>query len=301
MAIKIISDSSCDISLEEAKKLDLEIIPFYVSFDGKNYIKEQVDIETQAFYEKMLENPKVFPKSSLPSIQDYVDVFTKYAEKGDDIICVCITSKFSGSYNSACNAAEIVKSDYPNVKITAINSMVNTVLQGLIVKEIIRMRDNGLSYEEIIENTERIKKTGRIIFTIGGMEYLLKGGRVGKVLSGAVSKFKVMPIITLTEGEIFPSGICRSRQSSISKVIEKFKSHMINEKINMKDYVFATGYGYDIDEALEFKKRIYETGKELCDDFEITLERIGSTIAVHTGPHALGVGFVEKYDAHMNK
>lgn len=297
MAIKIISDSSCDISLKEAQKLDVEIIPFYVSFDGQNYMKEQYDIETQDFYERMMENPKVFPKSSLPSVQDYIDVFTKYAEKGDDIICICITSKFSGSYNSACNAAEIVKADYPNVKITAINSMVNTLLQGLVVKEAARMRDDGLNYEQIVENVERIKQTGRIIFTIGGMEYLLKGGRIGKVLSGAAAKFKVMPIITLTEGEIFPSGICRSRQSSISKVAEKFKSHMINEKINMSDYIFTTGYGYDIEEALEFKKKIYEIGKELCDDFEITLDRIGSTIAVHTGPQPLGVGFLKKYDA----
>ena len=296
MAIRIISDSSCDLGLEYAKKNDIEIVPFYVSFDSQNYMKEHIDIQTQAFYQKMVENPTVFPKSSLPPIQDYIEVFTKYAKQGDDIICLCITSKFSGSYNSAKNAAEIVKQDYPNVKITAIDTMVNTVLQGLVVREAVRMRNNGVSYEDLVNNINEIKKTGRIIFTIGSMDYLLKGGRIGKVLTGAVSKFRIMPIITLTDGEIFPSGICRSRKASVDKVIEKFKSYIINEKINPNDYVMAIGYGYDIDEAIEFKKAVYEASKSFCDGLELEINQIGSTIAVHTGPQALGIGLVKKYD-----
>ena len=296
MAIKIISDSSCDLGLEYANKNDIEIVPFYVSFDSQNYMKELVDIKTQEFYQKMVENPKVFPKSSLPAIQDYVEVFTKYAKKGDDIICLCITSKFSGSYNSAKNAAEIVMQDYPNVKITAIDTMVNTVLQGLVVREAVRMRNNGVYYDDMIENINRIKETGRIIFTIGSMDYLLKGGRVGKVLTGAVAKFHIMPIITLTEGEIFPSGICRSRKASVEKVIEKFKSYIINEKINPDEYVMAIGYGYDLDEAIQFKKDIFEESKSFCNGLELEIDQIGSTIAVHTGPQALGIGLVKKYD-----
>ncbi len=296
MAIRIISDSSCDLGLEYAKKADIEIVPFYVSFDSQNYMKELVDIQTQEFYQKMVENPKMFPKSSLPSIQDYVEVFTKYAKQGDNIICLCITSKFSGSYNSAKNAAEIVMQDYPDIKITAVDTMVNTVLQGLVVKEAVRMRDNGVSYEDMIANIDTIKKTGRIIFTIGSMDYLLKGGRVGKVLTGAVAKFHIMPIITLTEGEIFPSGICRSRKAAIDKVIDKFKSYIINEKINPNDYIMSIGYGYDIDEAIEFKQAVNETAKSFCDGIEMNIHQIGSTIAVHTGPNALGISLVKKYD-----
>lgn len=296
MSIKIISDSSCDIDLATAKKLDLEIVPFYVSFNGTDYSKELFDISTRDFYQKMVDNPKCFPKSSLPSIQDYSEIFEKYAKENMDIICVCITTKFSGSYNSALNASEIIKEKYPNIKIAVINSMVNTVLQGLLVKEIVRMRDKGLSFDEIVALTDKIKPTGRIIFTIGGMSYLVHGGRVGKVLANAASALKILPIITLKDGEIFPSGIAHSRKHSLSKVLEKANEHFIKENVSPNKYSFAIGYGYDIEESKTFRDEFMKAISVLGFNGEIPVEQIGSTIAVHTGPYPLGIGLIQKFD-----
>ena len=132
---QIISDSSCDLSPEVVRENNIHVVPFYVSPDGGQYYKEGV--------EQLVDHPGVFPKSSMPSVQDYINAFTPYVEQGIPVVCVCITTKFSGSYNSATNAAELVKEDLPDAKIAVINSMVNTVLQGLFTLERVRMRDAG--------------------------------------------------------------------------------------------------------------------------------------------------------------
>ena len=181
MSYQIISDGSCDLVKEYTEKNNVKVVPFYVSFDGENYFKEGVEIEHDEFYRKMIDE-HVVPKSSLPSVQDYVDAFMPYVKEKKPIICICITSKFSGSYQSAVNAANIIKEDYSDAKITVIDSMVNTVLQGILVNEVVRMRDAGIGYEETIEKINEMIPTGRIIFTIGNIEYLKKGGRIGKLL-----------------------------------------------------------------------------------------------------------------------
>ena len=187
MAYQIITDGSCDLSPELSKAKNLKVVPFYVSFDGMKYEKEIEEVDVREFYQRMVDNPDVFPKTSLPSVEDYVKVFTPFVQEGTDIICICITTKFSGSYNSASTAKDILLDDYPDARITIIDATVNTVLQGILVLEAVRMQEEGLSYEQVIENVERIKSTGRIIFTVGNMDYLIHGGRVGKVMKVAVN------------------------------------------------------------------------------------------------------------------
>ena len=135
------------------------------------------------FYQFMIDNPKVFPKTSMPSIQDYLDVFGPLAKDGIDISCICITTKFSGSYNSAMNAKNMLTDEFPDVKIEVIDATVNTVLQGMLVEEAVAYKQMGATFEETVAYINKIKITGRIFFTIGGMDYLVHGGRVGK-LSG---------------------------------------------------------------------------------------------------------------------
>ena len=156
MAYQIITDSSCDLSPELVKEKQLHVVPFYISFDEENYFKENEEIKVHEFYQKMVDHPDVFPKTSLPSVEDYMDAFTPYLQQKIDIICICITTKFSGSYNSASTARDILLEDYPDAKITVIDATVNTVLQGILVLEAVRMKEDGLSYEEVIEEIDRI-------------------------------------------------------------------------------------------------------------------------------------------------
>ena len=295
MSYQIISDGSCDLGTEAAAQ-QVQIVPFYVAFEEEDYLKEIEEMPVRDFYQKIAEDSKRFPKSSLPSVQDYLDAFTPCLEQGKDIICICITTKFSGSYNSAMNAAEMLEYKYPDRKIAVIDAMVNTVLQGLLVLEAARMRDNGLEFAETVRQIKRIRESGRIIFTIGNMDYLVHGGRVGKVMGAAVSTFRIRPIIVLKEGEIFPTGISRNRKNSLRKVIEQARNHLEKEGALLSDYRLVVGYGYDREEAETFREQLVQTLRELGDPGEIGLCQIGATIGVHTGPYPLGVGILKKYD-----
>ncbi|MCR5701627.1 MAG: DegV family protein [Lachnospiraceae bacterium] len=296
MAYQIITDSSCDISKELVEEKGLHVVPFYVSFDNENYYKENVEIEVREFYQRMIDNPDVFPKTSLPSVDDYIQAFTQYVKEGKDIICICITTKFSGSYNSASTAKDVLLEEYPDAKITVIDATVNTVLQGILVLEVCRMQENGLSYDEVVDNVERIKATGRIIFTVGNMDYLIHGGRVGKVMKVAVNALKIRPMIILKEGEIFPFGIARSRKKSIQKIIEKTREHFKEVNESPDDYEIVIGYGYDYDEAVGFREELIASLKEYSNKGDIDLFQIGAMIGVHTGPYPIGIGLIKKYD-----
>lgn len=297
MAYQIITDGSCDLGQEIPQKAGLKVVPFYVTFDGKTYKKEIEEIGVREFYQQMVDNPKQFPKSSLPSVQDYVEAFTPYVKEGKNIICLCITVKFSGSYNSAKTAAESLKEEYPDVKIEVVDTTVNTVLQGILALETVRMQQAGLSFEETLAEIERIKATGRIIFTVGNYEYLIHGGRIGKVMGNAASTLGIKPLIMLREGEIFPTGITRSRKKAMKRLIEQAKEHFTKIGESPDDYQIVVGYGYDYEEAVSFRDELLASMKTYSSYSAIEIFQIGATIGVHTGPYPIGLGLVRKFDA----
>ena len=293
---QIITDGSCDLTPEYVNQHNVKLVPFYVSFDIETYFKEVEEVGIRDFYQKMVDNPNVFPKTSLPSIDDYVTAFTPYVKDGIPVVCLCLTSKMSGSYNSACNAKDIVMDEYPQAKITVIDSAVITGLQGLYVMEAVRMRDDGLSYEESIEQLQRIKETGRIVFTTADISYLKSGGRLGKLISIANNALKIKPLILFKEGEIFPTGVVRARKKSYDKLVEQTKKHFRESGENPDDYNFSVGFGYDKEEGEMFRDYILEDMKTYSNIKSLDTFQIGATIAVHTGPHPLGIVFMKRYD-----
>ena len=123
----IISDGSCDLPTTLTQEKNITVVPFYVSFDEEHYLKETVDIAVRDFYQMMVDKKGVYPKSSMPSIQDYAEVFRPFAENDIPVICICITTKFSGSLQSAQNAKELVLEKYAEARITVLDSTVDTV------------------------------------------------------------------------------------------------------------------------------------------------------------------------------
>ncbi len=295
---QIISDGSCDLPEQLAKDMGVEVVPFYVSFDEKVYYKEIEEMPIRKFYDLMVEKENVvFPKSSLPSVEDYIDSFEKYVKQGIPIICICITVKFSGSYQAAMNARNILLETYPDAKIQVIDSMMDTVLQGMYVLEAAKLRDRGVPYEEAVRRLLDIRETGRIFFTVGNVAYLKHGGRIGKLSGIASSVLGIKPLITLKEGEIFSSGIPRSRRKSLEAVMNLLDNHiksLVAAGENMADYVVDVGFGYDIKEAEDFLAQVKERFRAVLDAEQIQMYQIGATIAVHTGPYPLGVGFLKK-------
>lgn len=296
-AYHIISDGSCDLPQELAKEKNITVVPFYVSFDDENYLKENVEIGIRDFYQQMVDRKGVYPKSSMPSTQDYVEVFMPYAKEGIPLICICITTKFSGSMQSAVNARSIVQESYPDARITVIDARINTVLQGQYVLEAAKLRDSGMDYDSVVKRLEDMRSSGRIFFTVGDMEYLKHGGRIGKVSAVAGSVLGIRPVITLKDGEIFPSGIGRGRKRTTEKCIELLLDYLDKSSLGIGSYSIAIGYGYDYEEAVEFRERALEAlhgkGYEISRE-KIPLYQIGATISVHTGPYPLGFGIIEK-------
>lgn len=294
-AFHIISDGSCDLPVELAREKNITVVPFYVSFDDGHYLKENVEIDIRDFYRQMVEQKGVYPKSSMPSIQDYEDAFLPFARDGIPVICICITTKFSGSMQSALNARALVQETYPQAEITVIDATVNTVLQGQYVLEAAALRDSGMGYLDTAARLEQIKSTGRIFFTVGNMEYLKHGGRVGKVASLAGSVLDVRPVITLREGEIFPSGIDRGRKRTTQKALNLLLEYLQESPLGIECYSLAVGYGYDREEGIAFRDHALEVLQRKGYAIkEIPVYQIGATIGVHTGPYPLGFGIIEK-------
>lgn len=293
---KIITDSSCDLPEALLEDLDIIQVPFYVTLDGETHQKEKVELSVEDFYQFLIDNPKVFPKTSMPSIQDYMDVFEPIAKAGNDIICLCITTKFSGSYNSAQGAKQIMEETYPDIKITVIDTTIVTVLQGLLIIEIAKMRDAGYSYNKITEEIESLKKTGKIFFTVGSMDYLINGGRVGKLSGFAASALKIKPLILFDNGEIHNAGVIRSRNIGKKKLINLLLDHFKSNQLTPDQCMITVGYGSDREEGLQFKQQVEDAIKETYPlwNEEVSVHLIGATIAVHTGPFPLGIGVINK-------
>ena len=291
----IISDGSCDLPTELVQEKNITVVPFYVSFDDEHYFKEIAEIGVRDFYQQMVDRKGVYPKSSMPSIRDYEEVFLPFAEAGTPVICICITTKFSGSMQSALNARSLVLEKHPQAEITVIDATINTVLQGQYVLEAVSLRDNGVSYQDTIKRLEESNSAGRIFVTVGNMEYLKHVGRIGKVAAHTGGELDIRPIINLRKGEIFPFGIDRGRKRTLKKVMNLLLDYLKESNLSIDCYSIAVGYGYDVEEGVAFRDQalsvLHDKGYAID---EIPVYQIGATISVHTGPYPLGFGIIEK-------
>lgn len=288
---KIISDSACDLSQAYINEHDITIVPLSVSFDGENYFRDGIDITRNECYQRMVDNPGTYPKTSLPSVDSYYTIFKEYAEQNIPVICFTISLIFSGSYNSAMNAKGLIEEEYPDAKIYIIDSKQNTVTQALIVDQTVRMRNDGLSLEKTLEMIDKLIASARIFFTVGSLDYLQMGGRIGKV-AAAASKIDVKPVIIMKDGDIGLGGIGRNRNKLKKKVLAVADKYLTEK--GKDNFVVSVGYGYDASEGVAFMGEVEEAlGVKLQSETNVA---IGIVSAVHTGPHPIGLGCIQKYE-----
>ncbi|MFV0504377.1 MAG: DegV family protein [Lachnospirales bacterium] len=284
---QLISDSSCDISLEKAKKLDIEIIPFSISFDSKEYLAEHYDISIDEFYNK-INSKKIYPKTSLPSVQTYYDVFEKHIKNEKEIICICLSHFLSGSYQSANTAKNMILEKYPNSNIAIIDSLSATLAQFLLVEQCAKLIKENIFFDVLVDIIETNRKNNNIFLAINNLDYLVAGGRVGKAASLASNLLNISPILYLQEGELLPLKKARGKAKSLNCIVDeavnKFNIHKGNVKV-------AAIYANHIEDAYhlrdEFAKRTGYPAEE------IYLERLGATICSHTGPEVSGIGIIK--------
>ena len=299
----IITDSACDLTPETAARLNVEVIPFYVSLDGEHYRKEGKEIAVRDFYQFMVDNPSAYPKTSLPSLEDFETAFRAHAEAGRPVLCLCFTSKMSGCVGSARNARELVLEDYPDAKIEVMDTTAATVTESIVVENAVAMRDGGCTLEQTVDWLSAERATNQIFFTVGNLDYLIKGGRIGKVTGRAANILGIKPMILFKEGEIFSGGVARGRQKSFEKALEQLMAYLDERNATPDDYCITVGYGYDEEEGkrLWMQTRAALRAKYPTSKCEVGLLQIGCTIAVHTGPYALGMGVMRRWNFKGSK
>lgn len=289
---QIFCDSSCDTPEHILKQHNITLIPFYISFDKEHYEKEIEEISIPDFYVKLTAS-KIFPKTSLPSVQDYINHFQKALDSGKDILCICLSSIFSGSYQSALNAKLILEEDYHDAKIVIIDSMQATSCEGLTVLQAAYMKEAGYSLDKTQTTLEKLRSTSRIMFTVGTLEYLQKGGRIGKVSSLAGTMLNLKPLIQLRDGELLPYGTIRGRNKSLEKALLMVKDYFEENGESFDDYDFVVTTGTAKDEAEKFKASLE---KLIGRKIPYPIFTIGVTIGTNTGPDAIGACFIKKYN-----
>lgn len=287
---KIISDSACDLSSNIVSTLDIHIVPFYVSFDAENYLKEGIEISNNEFYKKISVD-NLFAKTSLPSVQDYIEVFESYLKSGLDILCICLTSTFSGSYQSAVNAKIILQETYTDRKILVLDSNQACGSQGLLVLEACKMRDANIDILKNFELLELLKKTAGIYFTLDSLVYLQKGGRIGKVSALAGSLLNIKPIIYLKNGELLPFAKVRGRKKALNEIIE-----IINSDPEKDIYSILIMHSDSLEEANAVRNILINNYNFNIDYLPLD---IGVTIGSHVGCTAIGICFIKKFESIM--
>lgn len=290
---QIFSDSSCDTPAGLLEENHIILVPFYVSFDQENYYKENIDITNTEFYEKLI-NEKLFPKTSLPSVQDYINAFKPAIKEGKDVLCLCLTHQFSGSFQSAMNAKLMLEEKYTDSKIYIIDSIQATAGQGMVLMQLAYMRKAGYSIDEAVEKIDELKPTARIMFTVDTLEYLAKGGRIGKAASLAGTMLNLKPMIQLKDSELIPYSNVRGRKKSLDKILFMVEEYFTETGERYEDYDFCLANATTPEDASLVKDRLEAL---IGNTVSYPFFQIGVTIGTNTGPGAVGVCFIKKFNS----
>ena len=271
MPVKIITDSVADIPAEVVAELGITVIPVLVRFGEETY-RDGIDMTTDQFFEKLV-NSKVMPTTSVPSLDIFARTYAGLAEETDEILALMLSSKLSGIYNAALQSADLMESD---CRIEVIDSGCAVMAQGFVVIKAARAALEGASLDEILEIVRRDLPRVEIRAAFDTLEYLQRGGRIGRAAALMGSVLKINPVIALKDGVVEPAGRARSRAKAIDIL-----------------YDFAAGYSNIEELAVE--------GGACPQDVEHLIERLGAifpkeriyrsrttpVIGAHTGPGLL--------------
>ena len=220
MAIKIITDSTCDIDISRQEELGIEIVPLSIKFGDKEYI-DGVTLTKSEFY-KLLAQCDELPTTAQVNPKRFEKIFSDYINNGDEVIGLFISSKLSGTFQSAIIAKNLVGSE----KIHLVDSKTVTFPLGLLVLEAAKMRDQGMSALEIIEKLEDLKTRLRFYAVLDTLKYLKMGGRLSPTSAFFGSVLQIKPIVSIVDGEVIAvdkkKGL-RAASQSIGKKVEEEK------------------------------------------------------------------------------
>lgn len=279
--IKIISDSTSDLSKELIEKYNIDILPLYVHMGDKEY-KDGIDITPDEIY-KWSDDNKTTPKTSAPSIEDAVNAIKIYKEKEQDIIMFAISEDMSASANVMRLAAEEL--EYSDHVFVIDSASLSTGIGHLVVEAAI-MAEKGMPIKQIVEHIELLKPYVRASFVVDTLTYLHRGGRCSSTAALVGNALRLKPRIVVKNGKMEAGHKYRGKQSRvILQYVKDLESELLKAK---KDRVFITHSGCD-EEVIENVKNYL---KDLNHFRQIIVTRAGGVISCHCGAGTLGVLFI---------
>ena len=280
MTVKIVTDSTSDVTTEIAQELGITVIPILVRF-GTETFRDGVDLTADDFYYK-LEHGKIMPASAVQSPAIYAEAYDKLAEETDEILFIALGRKLSASYNTALQGVELMKRQ---CRVEVIDSQSAIMGEGLVAIAAAKAAQAGANLDEVMDITRNNVSRSDIRVAFDTLEYLKRGGRIGKAQALLGSMLKVNPVLTIKDGEVEPTGRTRSRAKAIDYL-----------------YNFAMSFAHIDEMAVEHATTL--------DEAEILVERlsskfpkermyqakVGCVVGTHVGPHVLSVSVLgERY------
>ncbi len=271
MKVQVVTDSTSDIPQEVAKQMGIIVVPVHLRFGNKDYL-DGVDIQTNEFY-SMLASSADHPATSQPNPEDFSSVYREYCGETGGIVSIHVSSKISGTFNSAVMAKNTLKSQCP---IEVVDSKFNSAGLGLVVMAAARAARAGASVEQVAnEAREAVGKVG-MFGMFETMKYLARSGRVNKTIATASRILNVMPLLTFHDGEIVRGGLVRTVNKGMDRIYDYVRRNIpISELVIVHSKV--------ADRAVLLKKRL----SEFIEEEKISIDELGPSLGVHGGPGVL--------------
>lgn len=280
MNIKILSDSTCDLSADLLQEHNITLVPLTVIKDGKEY-KDGVTITPAEIFAHVAAGGDLC-STSANSVGEYEDKFNEFSGKYDGILVINIGSGFSSCYQNACIAA----ADFENVKI--VDSMNLSTGQGLVVLEACRLAKECTSLEELHEKVQAFAEKVEASFLVDKLNYLVKGGRCSSVAALGANLLNLKPCIDVKDGKM---GVSKKYRGKYAKCLSSYVQERLADRDDIRrDILFVTKTSVEDDEYAAVMEAVREYG-----NFETVYETMaGCTVSCHCGPGTLGVLFVRK-------
>ena len=273
MTVKIVTDSTSDLTPEIGSKLGITIVPLYIHFGTESY-RDGVDITTEEFYQK-LEHAKVLPTTAVPSPATFAEVYDGLTAVTDEILVIALSSKLSSVYEMELQAIKLMKR---KCQVQVIDSLAGAMALGLLTIAAAKAVNAGATLDEVISMTRHNISRAEIRFTFDTLEYLKKGGRISAAQAYLGSILRVNPILSLKNGEAYPVARKRSRSKAIDYLCDFIKSYSYIEEMAIEDATTPNEAHLLLERInVKFpKERIYCT-------------KVSPVVGTHVGPHVLAV------------
>jgi len=274
--IKIVTDSTAGIPEAMVREHDIRIIPLYVHF-GEEAFKEGIDITNEQFYERLRTSASL-PTTSQPSVGEFHEIFKELTDAGHEVLALTISSKLSGTWNSAMGALEML----PGAPISVVDSLSTSFGMYMLVESALGKIAAGATRQEVAVHLEELKGQLHILFVVDTLEYLAKGGRIGNARAFLGTLIKVKPLLVLENGVIEPCEQVRSKGKAVARMLELIEQRLAGKGAQAH---VAIAHGMALDEALAFRKEV--VAQLGCA--EPPISEVGAVLGTHTGPGIVAI------------